>query len=120
MSAIQGPHLRCCRIFTGAMGNEDELLDHLDARARDQKLPACSAADVGVLFCLRTQPPSEGSGEEEEETETKAVIKEWHRPLCIPNGITWSNDNCTMFMVDSCARAVYAFDYDYEEGSISE
>jgi len=39
--------------------------------------------------------------------------------IAIPNGITWSKDNKTMFISDSPTRNIYAFDYDINTGSIS-
>ncbi|PVD23867.1 hypothetical protein C0Q70_17141 [Pomacea canaliculata] len=37
--------------------------------------------------------------------------------LC--NGMAWTDDNRTMFLVDSSARKLYAFDFDLEGGNIS-
>src|SRR5262249_9118890 len=38
--------------------------------------------------------------------------------LHIPNGLGWSPDNRVMYLIDSYA-ALYAFDFDLEEGSIT-
>ncbi len=39
--------------------------------------------------------------------------------LTIPNGIGWSLDGRTMYLVDSAPRSVHAFDFDGEHGTIS-
>jgi sugar lactone lactonase YvrE len=40
--------------------------------------------------------------------------------LTISNGIGWSPDGRTMYLVDSGPRVVYAFDFDDEQGTISD
>lgn len=40
--------------------------------------------------------------------------------LTVPNGIGWSPDGRTMYLVDSGPRAVHAFAFDQEHGSISD
>lgn len=40
--------------------------------------------------------------------------------LTIPNGIGWSLDGSTMYLVDSVPRRVYAFDFDGERGAIGD
>ncbi|KAK3087561.1 hypothetical protein FSP39_007550 [Pinctada imbricata] len=37
----------------------------------------------------------------------------------VSNGLGWTEDNKTMFFIDSVPRNVYAFDYDVNDGSIS-
>jgi len=39
--------------------------------------------------------------------------------VTIPNGISWSKDDKTMYMADSPTKNVYAFDYDINNGTIS-
>jgi len=39
--------------------------------------------------------------------------------VTIPNGISWSSDNTTMYFVDSPTKSLYAYDYDIDTGSIS-
>lgn len=39
--------------------------------------------------------------------------------VIIPNGISWSSDNKTMYFADSPTKNVYAYDYDLDTGSIS-
>jgi sugar lactone lactonase YvrE len=39
--------------------------------------------------------------------------------ISIPNGITWTEDNKTLFVSDSPTRNIYAFDYDLATGGIS-
>jgi sugar lactone lactonase YvrE len=39
--------------------------------------------------------------------------------LTIPNGIGWSLDGRTMYLVDSVPRTVYAFDFDSARGALS-
>ena len=40
-------------------------------------------------------------------------------PVSISNGIGWTNDNKTMYYIDSLPRKVYKFDYDEKTGAIS-
>jgi sugar lactone lactonase YvrE len=40
--------------------------------------------------------------------------------LTISNGVGWSPDGRTMYLVDSGPRVVYAFDFDDEQGTISD
>ena len=96
------------------MGNEEDLLDHLDAVAGDQRPPKSPEADCSALYCLRLGPS-------EEDPETMVpVIKAHHSPVCISNGLAWSSDNQTMFFVDSCQRKIFAFDFDAEQGTLSK
>ena len=39
--------------------------------------------------------------------------------LTLPNGMGWSCDNRTMYLVDTADRLVYAYDFDEEDGAIS-
>jgi sugar lactone lactonase YvrE len=39
--------------------------------------------------------------------------------ISIPNGITWTKDNKTLYVSDSPTRNIYAFDYDLATGGIS-
>jgi len=39
--------------------------------------------------------------------------------LCITNGIVWTQDNQTMYHIDTIPREVRAYDYDLETGAIS-
>jgi sugar lactone lactonase YvrE len=39
--------------------------------------------------------------------------------ISIPNGITWSKDNKTMYLSDSPTQNIYAYDYDEDTGEIS-
>lgn len=39
--------------------------------------------------------------------------------MSLSNGLAWSPDNKTMYFIDSLAHAVDAFDYDIEQGEIS-
>ena len=40
-------------------------------------------------------------------------------PVSISNGIGWTNDNKTMYYVDSLPRKVYKFDFDVSAGTIT-
>ena len=124
------------------MGNEEDLLDHLDAVARDQRPPKSPEADASALYCLRMTPEEEEDQAEKEREEGQEggqeegggpkeapeevtqniipIIKAYHKPVCISNGIAWSSDNQTMFFIDSCQRKIFAFDYDIELGTLSE
>jgi len=39
--------------------------------------------------------------------------------LTVANGMGWSLDNRKMFFIDTAPRKVYAFDYDLQEGTLS-
>jgi sugar lactone lactonase YvrE len=39
--------------------------------------------------------------------------------LTIPNGLGWSPDRSTMYLIDSGPRTLYAFDFDPDQGTIS-
>lgn len=39
--------------------------------------------------------------------------------VTIPNGISWTADDKTMYLVDSPSKCVYAYDYDASTGDIS-
>lgn len=42
-----------------------------------------------------------------------------HSWVTISNGIAWSPDNRTMYFADTAALCIYTYDYDLEEGAIS-
>ncbi|BBJ27402.1 SMP-30/gluconolactonase/LRE family protein [Athalassotoga saccharophila] len=58
---------------------------------------------TGALYCL----------------ETDRKIRKVLENVTISNGITWSPDNRTMYYIDSPNKCVDAFDYDPEDGTIS-
>jgi sugar lactone lactonase YvrE len=39
--------------------------------------------------------------------------------ICIPNGIVWSPDHKTLYLVDSMIQTIFAYDFDLERGTIS-
>lgn len=39
--------------------------------------------------------------------------------VSIPNGISWTTDNKTMYFADSPTKKIFKYDYDIETGSIS-
>lgn len=47
------------------------------------------------------------------------TLKTMHEHMTIPNGITWTEDDETMFLTESPSQNVYAFDFDPETGDIS-
>ncbi|KAK7508250.1 hypothetical protein BaRGS_00000489 [Batillaria attramentaria] len=47
-------------------------------------------------------------------------IKRHASKFHISNGLAWSNDNRTMFFIDSVPRKVYAYDFDLDKGEISK
>lgn len=59
--------------------------------------------DEGVLFRLDT------------DLKLHRVIE----PIMIPNGIGWNDEDDTMFLTDSPAGRIYAFDFDPKTGNIS-
>ena len=40
--------------------------------------------------------------------------------LTLPNGLGWSADNRTMYLVDTADRVVYAYDFDQKSGQIAD
>jgi len=42
-----------------------------------------------------------------------------HEKMTIPNGLSWNAKDDTLFLTDSPAQNVYAFDYDAESGGVS-
>ncbi|PVD23866.1 hypothetical protein C0Q70_17140 [Pomacea canaliculata] len=48
------------------------------------------------------------------------TVKKWLPGIHISNGLAWTEDNQTMFYIDSIPKKVYAFDYDLENGAISK
>ena len=40
--------------------------------------------------------------------------------LTLPNGLGWSTDNRTMYLIDTADRVVYAYDFDEENGQIGD
>lgn len=40
-------------------------------------------------------------------------------PVSIPNSVSWSPDNKTMYFTHSSSRVIHAFDYSVEDGGIS-
>lgn len=47
-------------------------------------------------------------------------VKKHLSGISISNGLAWTEDNQTMFYIDSIPRKIYAFNFDLEEGEISE
>ncbi|PVD23868.1 hypothetical protein C0Q70_17142 [Pomacea canaliculata] len=47
------------------------------------------------------------------------TVKKWVSGIDLSNGFAWTEDNQTMFYIDSIPKKVYAFDYDLENGAIS-
>lgn len=39
--------------------------------------------------------------------------------VTIPNGLSWSMDNKTMYFTDTAKATIYAYDFDEESGNIS-
>lgn len=60
-------------------------------------------AHAGSLYCL--------------DTDGTVSLKE--KDVTISNGITWTEDQKTMYYVDSPPRVIYAYDYDKASGDIS-
>ncbi|RWS15397.1 regucalcin-like protein [Dinothrombium tinctorium] len=94
---IENPNNRCndgkCdrkgRLWIGTMGPES--------------VPGVVDPDLGSLFSVN------GNYE---------VIKQADK-ISLSNGMLWSVDNQKMYFVDSFRRHIYLFDYDFEEGCIS-
>merc|ERR550532_660465 len=59
--------------------------------------------EAGALYCLDVDRSIE-----------KKVSK-----VHISNGMAWTEDNKTMYYIDSIPRKVYAYDFDLETGNIS-
>lgn len=59
--------------------------------------------DTGSLFSL----------------DTDGTVKTHKTGIVLSNGMTWSNDNRTMFYTDSLVKTVWAYDFDLESGTIS-
>lgn len=51
--------------------------------------------------------------------DTDRTVKHQKRDVSISNGLAWSGDNKTMYYIDSTPRVVYAFDYNMDNGEIS-
>ncbi|KIX00498.1 uncharacterized protein Z518_10638 [Rhinocladiella mackenziei CBS 650.93] len=47
------------------------------------------------------------------------TLRTMHESMIIPNGITWNEDDNTMFFTESISQNVYACDYDSQTGDIS-
>merc|ERR1711860_9899 len=77
------------RIWAGTMALEKEV--------------AVVDPEQGSLYCLYT----DGS------------VKKHVEKVTISNGLAWSADNKTMYYIDSIPRCVYAFDYDIDNGTVS-
>ncbi|KAI0389514.1 hypothetical protein F5Y17DRAFT_121172 [Xylariaceae sp. FL0594] len=52
-------------------------------------------------------------------TSGSPVAQSMRHPVTIPNAVTWSPDQKTMYFTHSTARTIYAFDYSAEDGSLS-
>lgn len=48
----------------------------------------------------------------------KKVVKQLSG-LSISNGLAWSEDNRTMYFIDSIPGNIFAYDYDIEQGTIN-
>ena len=59
--------------------------------------------DEGVLFRL----------------DTDGTLHRVYNGLIIPNGLSWNENNDTIFLTETAARDIYAFDYDPGSGNIS-
>lgn len=59
------------------------------------------AAVSGALYCLTTPP----------------LAKRVFSDICIPNSLSWSPDNRTMYFADTADGALRAYDYDWETGT---
>ncbi|QDS68620.1 hypothetical protein FKW77_001357 [Venturia effusa] len=62
-----------------------------------------SPTDIGVVFRL----------------DPDLTLHKMIENVSIPNGISWSRDDKTMYIADSPSKNVYAYDYDASSGSIS-
>lgn len=69
-----------------------------------EKVPAQPERKQGSLYSL-------GKGNQ---------IKKHLDNIDISNGLAWTEDNRTMFYIDSFPRKLYAFDFDIEEGKMSK
>ena len=59
--------------------------------------------DKGALYCL----------------DTDLSVHKKVAPASIPNGIVWTSDSQTMYFIDTGLNNVRAYDYDLENGAIS-
>ncbi|KAH6661076.1 hypothetical protein BKA67DRAFT_74646 [Truncatella angustata] len=60
-------------------------------------------AEVGALWLFHSTQPGQ-------------IMKE---PVSIPNSVSWSPDNRTMYFTHSTSKVIHAFDYSLDDGSIS-
>ncbi|XP_033737408.1 regucalcin-like [Pecten maximus] len=77
------------RLWAGTMGHET--------------VPANPEREKGALFCLGLD----------------GQLVRHVEKIDISNGLAWTEDNRTMYYIDSLPRKVYGFDYDINTGNIS-
>ena len=52
--------------------------------------------------------------------ESKHEVRRHLQDLYISNGMAWTDDNTTMYFIDSIPRKVFAFDFNLAEGKIGQ
>jgi len=77
------------RLWAGSMGHEPS--------------PAVVEPQMGSLFSL----------------DKDHVVRSHRSKVDLSNGLAWTQDNKTMFFIDSVPRKIYAFDFDIDAGVIS-
>ncbi|XP_025110200.1 regucalcin-like [Pomacea canaliculata] len=75
-----------------------------DAKGRLWAEPQPTSAPQGSLYSL----------------DLHRTVRKQATNFHLSNGLAWTDDNRTMFFVDSPVRKVYAFDFDLEGGNISK
>lgn len=69
-----------------------------------EKQPAVVNPEQGSLFSL----------------EVDGTVKTHKTGVSISNGLAWTEDNRTMFYIDSIPRKVWAYDFDLATGTMSK
>lgn len=52
--------------------------------------------------------------------EVDGTVKTHKTNVSISNGLTWTEDNRTMFYIDSVPRKIWAYDFDLAKGTMSK
>jgi sugar lactone lactonase YvrE len=102
---------------------QDTSPDAKKVRFNDGKCDPRSRLIVGTMAldmssaigCLYAVEPAPGSSV----TAPALTVRKIAEGLVISNGLAWTRDGRTLYLVDSVPKSVYQFDYDLDAGTVS-
>lgn len=105
---------------TGATTKLADADAGLATRFNDAKCDASGRLWAGTMG-LETDTPGKvtpGQGSLYTLSADHKIVKQ-HGGIDLSNGMDWTDDNKTMYFIDSVPRKVYAFDFDLDAGTVS-